>query len=436
MATAAERAFIQHLCVPDSLEQIARESYPEDYLPTESLRPLHLFATDYWFAEPTRGTFPSPDAMRTHFEVILTEHEIDLDIDPEDILSWATDVLDGAWIDRKWQKWTKTFSSDMADVDVLNKKDRLTSAVNELMTMQTELTKAAEMVDVRHAVGRTIGLYEERVQMRLDGRVEGGRTGFEQVDTHMSGVRNSELCIIAAPPKMGKSFFILLCAYACWQAGIPPVVFTLENSVEMSMDRLACLILNVDSRRWQRGEATEDEVQRVRDWQARMAVSEVPFTVLQPEYGQRTAQHMIRQAKALGGVALIDQLTFVEPEPGTERLPRYQQIGHSLHLLKSLISSGNRIPCFLAHQVNREGHKAAEKVGRLEMYHLAESAEVERTADWVLGLWQSRMLREGGRAYIQMLASRREDLVNWEMVWRPWTGQRHIIAEINLEADE
>src|SRR5690606_32069603 len=104
-----------------------------------------------------------------------------------------------------------------------------------------------------------------------------------------------------------------------------------------------------------------------------------PFWILQPEMGQRTIQHMVRRAETLGDAVIIDQLTFVEPNPGTERLSRTEQVGRILHMFKALISG--RMPGLLAHQINREGQKAAEKLGRLEMYHLAESAEVERTAD-------------------------------------------------------
>jgi hypothetical protein len=56
------------------------------------------------------------------------------------------------------------------------------------------------------------------------------------------------------------------------------------------------------------------------------------------------------------------------------------------------------------------------------MWHLAESAEVERTADWVFGLWQSDMMRQGAVAYLQTLASRRADIVHWQLGWEPWIG--------------
>lgn len=93
------------------------------------------------------------------------------------------------------------------------------------------------------------------------------------------------------------------------------------------------------------------------------------------------------------------------------------------------------MPAVVAHQINREGVKSAEKVGHLEMYHLAESSEVERTADFVLALWQSEGLKAAGRAYLQMLAARRVELVNWELIWRPWAGQVAVRGRIELGGD-
>jgi len=217
-----------------------------------------------------------------------------------------------------------------------------------------------------------------------------------------------------------------------WKAGGVPVLFTLENSVEMTQDRLACMELGIDARRWNRGECDEGELQRIREWTDALRNSERPFWILQPEPGKRTVDLMIRQARVLGNAAFIDQLTFVDVPKASDRSPRHIQIRDILHDLKSIISSGNRIPCLMAHQINREGVKSAERSGKLEMYHLAESAEVERTADWVFGLWQGEGLRQAGRAYIQMLAARREDLVDWEAVWRPHIGQIAVRGQVDL----
>jgi hypothetical protein len=437
MATSYEKAFIQHLVLPDSLAIIVRMDMPHDIFPTEVLRPVFVFALDYWHAESTEGTAPSPDAMREHFAALLADHEIDLDVDPENILTWAVECLRGNFIDRHTLTWTRKFAGSITEAELMGKPGVLDDAINDLMAVQLRVSGGVnERVDVREGMASTLDSYFERVAMRLDGRVTGLSFGFAPVDTHTSGIRPAELAVLAAPPKAGKSFMLAAAAKKAWDDGLVPVLFTLENSVEMTLDRIACYVMGVDGKRWQRGEATPDEVERVRVFVALMKDGSHPFHVVQPPLGQRTVSHMIRHAKALGDVAIIDQLTFIEPNPDHVRLPRYQQVGHSLHELKGLISTGKRIPCLLAHQINREGQKAAEKAGRLEMYHLAESAEVERTADWVIGLWSNRSMVDAGRCYLQTLASRRADLINWEMIWRPWAGQAQVLREVRLEGAE
>ena len=167
-------------------------------------------------------------------------------------------------------------------------------------------------------------------------------------------------------------------------------------------------------------------------WKRIMEGHERPFHIIQPGIGERTVEHMVRKAKSLGDVIIIDQLTFVEPNPIHVRLPRYQQIGNSLHELKSLISTGKRIPAFLIHQMSREGQKAAQKLGRLEMWHFAEAAEGERTADWAGGMVATESMQDANRVYLQGRAARRQRLQSWQLVWRPWRGETTVMHSVRL----
>ena len=66
------------------------------------------------------------------------------------------------------------------------------------------------------------------------------------------------------------------------------------------------------------------------------------------------------------------------------------------------------------------------------MWHLAESAEIERTADWVFGIYQSEDERQVGRAKFQTLASRRQDLSHFLLAWE--LGEGNIaVQQSNIE---
>src|SRR5690606_18761438 len=138
---------------------------------------------------------------------------------------------------------------------------------------------------------------------------------------------------------------------------------------------------------------------------------------------------LVRQAQIYGvDSLLIDQLTFLEPED--ERAPRHLQNREMTHTLKSMISSARKtMPCILAHQINRESVKNSEKGGHLEMYHLAESSEVERTADWVFGIHRSRVEVESLRAKFQTLAARREANRHFMLGWSIDTGYVNVRHE-------
>lgn len=218
-----------------------------------------------------------------------------------------------------------------------------------------------------------------------------------------------------------------------WRAGRPVALITLENAVDMMVDRIACLACNVDASMWQRGTSPSDDVERVRTWVDEVIKAESGLWVLRPEPGRRTPENLVRQAQLRGAASVcIDQLTFVEhPDPG--RKPRHEVVRDIMHLLKAAVTSGSTsMPCLIAHQINREGVKRAAKVGYHTMEDLAESSEVERTADWVFALYQTEDQRIARRALLQILAARRERIKNWLLHWDIAVGNIGTIEEVRL----
>ncbi len=218
-----------------------------------------------------------------------------------------------------------------------------------------------------------------------------------------------------------------------WTRGRRGMLFTLENSVEMTIDRMICLHAKVDYRQWQRGTCTTDQMDRVLAAREEMAAMIGDMIVVMPPVGRRTVDAMVREAGLRGADSItIDQLTFVE-SVGTAHKARHEVVRDIMHELKSSISTGNnKIPCLLAHQINREGIKAADKTGHLELFMLAESSEVERTADWVFGLYRSEEERRVDLAKLQVLASRREDINAWMMAYKPGEGTIETIREMEI----
>lgn len=417
----AEETFYLHLTDSSSMKFLVAEGVDLDILPTEALHPVWLFAERYYIAN---GLIKAPTMTVLHEEYadLLKDYEVDLGQDPEESIEWALEHLRSGWVYSQVATFQKELASDMAAAETDQRLEVLAERASELVGMTHRVQSRSTRVDVREAASTALRDYEIRASERLVYR--GASMGMAEVDAHTHGIHDGELAIIAAGPKVGKSYLMAYIALKNWEAGLSPVLVTLENSVAMTLDRIACLAAYVDPRRWQRGLATPEEHGRVATWVNEvLEESDTPFHIIQPDLGQRTfsaitAEALVRDA----GVLLVDQLTFIEHE-GDGRRPKHERIGDSLHHFKGMISTGRRrIPAYLAHQINRDGVKAAEKLGYLEMYHLAEAAEVERTADWVWGLYASPDDRGARRAKLQTLAARREVVKNWELDWLIETG--------------
>jgi replicative DNA helicase len=212
-----------------------------------------------------------------------------------------------------------------------------------------------------------------------------------------------------------NSFWIAKFAINEWHQGRSVALFTLENSIEMTQDRIACMTLGISQSRFSRGQLTPQEEEVIRRWvKETLQQSTTPLYILSPEEHQRSAESIVTKARLLGVDSLIiDQLSFMTPRD--LRQQRYLQIREMMHDLKNMISTRTpRLPCVLAHQINREGWGKARKDGYYQLENMAEGSEVERTADWVFSVLQDEAHRASNSTYFQVLASRRRDLKAWD----------------------
>lgn len=414
MSAVGEKALIAHLTDPKSLDFLAHEGMPPELIPTEALRPVYLFALHYFY-EGGRDQAPSEEAIRTEFGDVLDDEECTLG-DPGDTIEWAVEDLRGSWLYTYISSFNKRFADAMAKSTVAERHLVVADFSSQLAGIVVTLERASASVDMREGIDQTLLDYREREATQ--GLAIGCRFGVPEIDAFTSLIHPGELAVLAGGPKAGKSLWMAMLALRDWQAGRTPVLFTLEISVAMMLDRIACMATNTSLVRWSRGQCTDEEKERVQTWiEESVHTSDRPLWVLQPELGQRTVEAMVQTGRLHGmDTLLIDQLTFMElPDP---RKPKTERIGDALHTLKGMISTGReRVPCVLAHQVSRDGVKMAEKVGYLEMYHMADSAEVERTADWVFGLYRSVAERLTAQAKFQTLAARRADPQSWHLTW-------------------
>lgn len=429
-ARLAEQALIQHLPNDKSLAYLVREGLDPELIATESLREIVGFAIDY-YAQNGYRTAPTVAVLRHHWGDQIDHHEIDLDDEPEGSIEWAIAELKNSYVYAQGAEWAKDFSMSIATAAHDERVDALAEHAQKLLRISNDLDSRIYRSHVSDGAEAALRLYEDRAG---SSEIRGMRMGFDPIDAHTMGIHPSELAILAAGPKTGKSFALAYTGLTEWQQGRNVMLFTLENSIQMTWDRIACMATGCSYRDWQAGRSSEADLMRVRQWVEALRERDNVFVVAQPPPGRRSFDSMIGEARVHEvDSVLIDQLTFVEmPDP---RKAKTERIGDALHRLKAQISDGhNPLSCLVAHQINREGVKAADKVGHLEMYHLADSAEIERTADWVFGVYAGRDDKRTRRAKFQILAARRAELKNWNMTWNVDLGTYRARDEFLISA--
>lgn len=436
MTSRPEIVLYSGLTDVDRLEYLAVHGLDSDAIPTETLRPMVDWAIKYFF-ESGCTQAPSREALLLEWGDDLEKEDVVLE-DPDDeieTMPWALEYLKSTFLHLEWQRWIRTAAEEMAGAFTGDRIQVLSDHTNQLSTLLSKVRSTANEAVGASALEDARRRYDQRV--RDGGQPRGLMLGMDLVDTHTHGIHEGELAVMAAGPKVGKSWMLANTVMTEWANGRRGMLFTLENSVDMTIDRTVCLRAQVAYRSWQRGTCTPEELERVDESRRYLAELELgDMIVTMPPPGHRTAVAMVREAQLRGAESLaIDQLTFIEPTK-TGRKQGWEIIGDIMHELKAEISSGSiKMPCLLAHQINREGVKAADKTGYLEMYMLAGSSEVERTADWVFGLYRGDEDEVGGLATLQVLASRREDTKAWMLAYDPSQGVIQALREVSLRRE-
>lgn len=432
MTTRPEVVLYSSLIDVDRLEYLAQEGLNTEIIPTGTMRPVVEWAIDYFYDSGCTQA-PSMEALRLEWGSVLDVEDITLDEPDEETetIQWAVEWLKSHHLYLEWQRLYKSGAEKMAGAYTEQRIDVLTEHIGELAALHNTVKSKRNELSGVSAFEDAIRRYE--IRQAMEGQPQGLLFGLEHLDQHLHGVHPGELAVLAAGPKTGKSMVLARTALHEWMRERRALLFTLENSVEMTLDRMVCMHCGIDFRQWQRGLCTPAQVEQVRQVIDTVKGLMGDLMVVMPPKGARTVEAMVREAQSRGAESLlIDQLTFVEALR-TSRMDRHEVVRDIMHDLKASISSGSYRPgCVLAHQINREGVKAVQKTGHLEMYMLAESAEVERTADHVLGLYRSREHEMGRLATLQILASRREEVTAWMMAFDPAQGLMRTLREITL----
>jgi replicative DNA helicase len=435
MANLAEEALYAHLTSVDSLDYLIKEGFTlenvRDVIPTEVGRKLVLWAIEYYF-ENGRKVAPSKDAIMTTWGDQLTPLDIEINDDIEtDSVQWAVDQLRHDYADYMvGDQFVQSLASAMRKADG---PDRVNVALeySQLLHVLTQsLISRKNEMDGAEGLSDAIDRYE---QMVAEGHQFRGMTfGLPEIDDHIRGVHPGEIAVVAATSGGGKSWFSLIVLLEEFKRGRKTILFTLENDVEMTFDRIACVKCRVDYEKWQRGEVEEGDLLRVKEFLKIMEEAPNKPIIVQPAPIEATGAAMVRRAiiEECDSI-IIDQLSHIQPVVGSRARQRNEVIADIVRDLHNLINQpGMKIPLLLLHQINRKGREEARKIGRYLMEHMGEATQVENDASHVLAIYQSPDHEIAEQAEIQMLKCRRMRKRDWEVTWRPGMGDVRIRREV------
>jgi replicative DNA helicase len=426
-----EGDFYRHLTDSDSMAYIVEANLDPVVLPTPELRPVYTYARDYYLASH-REKVVSIDALAT-YEVsagvtllhLLVDHEIALTA-PDLPISDVIEKLKATHITKEFLLWQKEFATSMTQAPMADRLTVAQQASVSLVRLSASLASTRAQVDVRDALGGRLEAYEARA----GGYTTGAILGIPEVDGYFGGLQPGEVGLIGAFAKMGKSMFSNRMAWKEHARSKVVVLYTLENAVALTLDRIACIAAMVDTSAWAQGQVSDEDLGRVRKYAEIMAVSETPLHVLQPSGDQRTVQGMVRQAQALDAdVVIIDQLSHIRhPEPRNK--PRNEIVRDIMQDL-SLYAQDPRdpLPIWVFAQIGRKGQEEAEKRGYYSIDDFAESSETERSADIGFTMLQAGDNIRLQRALFQVLFARRVPLKWWDVKWRPAYASLEVVAE-------
>jgi replicative DNA helicase len=221
----------------------------------------------------------------------------------------------------------------------------------------------------------------EKIQNR-ESAFAGLPTGFQDVDSLLSGMQSGNLIVIAARPGVGKSSFVTnLARNVAVDAGDPVAMFSLEMSRwEIGM-RLLCAEARVPWDLIRNKRVAADDWSRIA--QAADTLHDAPLFIV--DSGNVTLVDIRAKARRLAarrqglGLIIVDYLQLMSHTRRVDN--RQQEIAEISRGLK-MLAKELHIPVIAVSQLNRDPERRQDK--RPQLSDLRESGAIEQDADVVM----------------------------------------------------
>lgn len=269
-----------------------------------------------------------------------------------------------------------------SDDDVKSLLDNIEQKIFEV----AQMNENKDLQPIQPLVKDAITYLEKLI--KGDSGIMGLKTGFDQLDRLITGLRPGEVFVLAARPSIGKTALALNIAanIALGPAKIPVGIFSLEMPAQQLVLRLLCSeakvslgrLVNVITPPKNTWSALQDACMRLH--KSQIIIDDTgAIDIL-----ELRAKARRMKSTANVGVIFIDYLQLIHTDAG-RNASRENEVSKISGALKALAKELN-IPIVVLSQLNRQ----AEQNERPKLSNLRESGAIEQDADVVTLLHRER----------------------------------------------
>ncbi|WP_124728570.1 replicative DNA helicase [Staphylospora marina] len=264
----------------------------------------------------------------------------------------------------------------------------LNDAERRILEISQRRIKGAGFVSIRDVLMES---YEQIEAQHFNKTgISGIPTGFVDFDKMTSGLKGSELIILAARPSMGKTAFALnLAQNVAVRQGKTVAIFSLEMSASQLVMRMLASEGNIDAQAFRTGNLDEEDWEKLT--MAMSALSEAPvFIDDTPGVTVFDIRAKLRRLQAEHGLDLV-VIDYLQLITGRGRESRQQEISEISRSLK-LMAREFDVPIIALSQLSRAVEQRQDK--RPMLSDLRESGSIEQDADMVCFLYRDDYYNE------------------------------------------
>jgi len=253
-------------------------------------------------------------------------------------------------------------------------------------TLEAEITARPLFSQNKSGIGSSADeLLEDIARMQAGDYVpDVVKTHTNHLDSELGnrGIAAGEVMTVAAPTSCGKSALALyIVSQAVAKDGHACGVFSLEMPQKQLTKRLTQVISGVNLRSVEDNVAQPEQVKRVHE-----TISNLKTMPVYTSHSVKSADDLYSQTRQFvnkHGVKLL-VIDYLQLIPFSSKMGKAEGIASISHKIKQMAIDLN-IAIILLAQVNREGAKN----GRLKLYDLKDSGDIENDADVVLLMYPS-----------------------------------------------